>query len=243
LTVVTLSELIPIPRYDNKSFTTATIFEGTTSLGPWAQIDVVNLTPDVDPSQPSPRNLTTENASAAEDSWFYVIFGDADGDMMLPTAPIQNERPLELPQYMPTLSEVGALVRARTKDSNGKELGTFSSDTRPTASVVMELVQAAARDIISSVDYDIPVEAWDLVRNVIAHGAAMRVELTLFPEQVRIGRSNYTELKELYDEMLARLVAAVSRESAEEISGETTLSPLMPQGSFPEPTDWMTRKM
>jgi hypothetical protein len=35
--------------------------------------------------------------------------------------------------YTPTLEQVAALIRARTRDSGGQETGTFSADTEPTA--------------------------------------------------------------------------------------------------------------
>lgn len=33
----------------------------------------------------------------------------------------------------PSVLDVAALMRARTKDSNGIEVGTFNDDTRPTS--------------------------------------------------------------------------------------------------------------
>jgi hypothetical protein len=35
--------------------------------------------------------------------------------------------------YLPTPTDVARLLRARTTDSNGTELGDWSEDTRPTA--------------------------------------------------------------------------------------------------------------
>ena len=37
----------------------------------------------------------------------------------------------------PSVADVAALLRGRTKDSNGVEVGTFNDDTRPTSSQVL----------------------------------------------------------------------------------------------------------
>ena len=38
---------------------------------------------------------------------------------------------------MPSVADVGALLRVRTKDINGEEVGTFNDDTRPTSAQVI----------------------------------------------------------------------------------------------------------
>jgi hypothetical protein len=40
---------------------------------------------------------------------------------------------------VPSVLDVAALLRARTKDVNGVEVGTFTDDTRPTSSQVLRL--------------------------------------------------------------------------------------------------------
>jgi len=47
----------------------------------------------------------------------------------------------------PSVADVAALLRARTKDINGDEIGTFNDDTRPTSSQALTLIGEAVADI------------------------------------------------------------------------------------------------
>lgn len=240
MTVVTLEGLLPIPRYDTKSWTTAAIYEGPTKVGPWLLLETKVLTADLDPRYPQVRNLTTELA-VLPDGWYFVVFGDLTGDLQLPTVPLKNDRPPELANYMPTVNMVGAEIRARTKNKDGIELGTFNADTRPTAIGAIELIHLAAGEVLSVVDYDVPEDAWEFVRSAISLAAAMKVELSYFPEQVNIGRSPYTAMERRFEAIMLRLTEAVDREESED--GQPPYGPNMPIGNFPPATDWLTRRM
>lgn len=215
--VITLEGIIPLPRYDSLPWTQATLQEAPTSDGPWTPLDTFVLTPvDADPSNPAPRGFTTENATL-ESGWYRVIFNDQSGDSQLPTEAIQNVPPLPDPGYLPTVEGVSDLLRARTKDNLGNEIGVFNDNTRPTGIEVLGLIRKSGSDVTALLDYDIPIEMYEQVRDLIALGAAMRVELSYFPEQVGTDRTAYDEMKELYDESLARIMEALNREQAEEI--------------------------
>lgn len=134
--------------------------------------------------------------------------------------------------WMPTLDRVGGILRARTKDVNGRELGTFTVDTRPTDTEVSELIDQAQSDVISATGADIPESTWGDAAYVTALGAAMLVELSYFPEQVGSNRSVYTQVKTLYDERLGRLIRAVEAAGGT-TSGEGGTSLLTPAYSFP----------
>lgn len=47
----------------------------------------------------------------------------------------------------PSVADAAALLRARTKDVNGEEIGTFNDDTRPTSAQVLTLIDEAVADI------------------------------------------------------------------------------------------------
>lgn len=111
--------------------------------------------------------------------------------------------------WTPGVAAVGAILRARTKDTNGLEVGTFNADTRPTDEQVTLSIGQAVADVAEVVGDDIPDRTWDAARYVSALGTALQVELSYFPEQIGTGRSPYAQLKVLYDERLARLKAAV----------------------------------
>lgn len=118
--------------------------------------------------------------------------------------------PAEPPAWTPSVDDVAIYVRARTKDVNGAEVGSFNEDTRPTGDQVEELIAAATQITCGMIGFDIP-EAWQpLAATVVAMRAAMTVEASYFPEQVTSGRSAYDQLKVEHDEAAARLVAALN---------------------------------
>lgn len=218
MTVVSFVDYVPLARHDGKPWTKANIFESVMDTGPWDLIETVVLNPiDFDASNPMVRSFTTELATIPQ-GWYKVQFEDATGDTS-DTDPI-HDVPSQAETFNPTVSDVGALLRARTKDRHGNEIGTFTADTRPTFDEVLRLIDQAAEDVTMLVDYDIPVETYRQAAGVICLRAAMLVELSYFPEQVANNRSAYPHYKELYDEMLVRLQGAVEREAAEEITGE-----------------------
>lgn len=116
---------------------------------------------------------------------------------------------MPLADWTPELAAVGALLRARTKDDDGNELGTFTADTRPTGEQVTALIPDALGDVASVVGNEIPEPLRSQARFVVALGTAMLVELSYFPEQVGTVTSPYDNLKVLYDERLARLRTAM----------------------------------
>lgn len=132
--------------------------------------------------------------------------------------------------YAPGVQDVGNVLRARTKDTNGAEVGTFTASTRPTGSQVEGLINKAVSDVARVVGSDIPESTWETALGVAAIRTAMLIELGYFPEQINSGRSPYPQLKDMYDTDLKELVAAVTRAGGD--PGESG-APMKPVGSFP----------
>lgn len=219
MTVVSFIDYEPLARYDGQPWTKAVIQEAAAEAGPWTTIETITfLDPDADPANPKQRSFTTELATLVE-GWYKVIFQDAGGQQS-PTVPIHNVESVAA-EFYPLVSDVGSLLRSRTKDTNAVELGTFTNDTRPTAEQVRVLIDQAVQHVIGKVDSDLPAAVFDEAKAVITLLSAMLVELSFFPEQIPTGRSAYDRYKELYDEALAVLLEAVNRENAEEVGGET----------------------
>lgn len=108
--------------------------------------------------------------------------------------------------WAPTALVVGAILRTRTKDTNGNEIGTFNETTRPTGVQVASLITQATGDLALALGTEDLLETlWRSARTVAAYRAGMLIELTYFPEQVALGRSPYPQLKALYDEALPAL--------------------------------------
>jgi hypothetical protein len=75
-------------------------------------------------------------------------------------------------QITPSVPEISELLRARTKDVNGHEVGVFNDDTRPTSSQVAGLAVTAATDIQARLGTSPPEDIEDLARGVAALLAA-----------------------------------------------------------------------
>jgi hypothetical protein len=138
----------------------------------------------------------------------------------------------------PSVDDVALLIRARTKDSNGNEVGTFDDDTRPTETQVEEQIDASIAMILMRLPpvEQLPPELVPAIATVIAYRAALRVEKSYFPEQVRTDRSAYAELWAEYNAELEALVA----KAQETVSGAFGASGIgmIPVGSWTSlPTD------
>lgn len=109
----------------------------------------------------------------------------------------------------PTVAEVSRLIRARTKDDGGHEVGVFNAETRPTDVQVQDLIILAEGDVLSQTGRTLDELQAGSAKSLVALRAAMFVELSYWPEQVRSDRSAYEEYKRLYDEGLAGLMGVL----------------------------------
>jgi hypothetical protein len=116
--------------------------------------------------------------------------------------------------WLPTASDVAALLRARTKDDTGRELGDWSDATRPTSDEVDVLIAQAA-DFVAAAVGGVPDRCAASAKSATLLRAAMLVELSYFPEQVRSDRSPYPELRELYDVAAQSALTCVTTGGAE----------------------------
>ena len=102
--------------------------------------------------------------------------------------------------WRPTVDEVAALLRARTKDASGNEVGTFTDMTRPTDAEVEMLITNGCAKIASLVGWDIPGDAQAEATHLAAIVAACEVETSYYPEQVRTDRSAYQQLWAMFQD-------------------------------------------
>lgn len=204
--VVTLEDFVPPPRADGIAFTHARVEESAAQDGVFVALASLPLSPlDSDPSQPEPRELTL--AGTIAEGWYRVVWTDASGRETASTPPIQNTA--ELPGgTRPSVMEVAALLRARTKVTGGRELGTFTEATRPTSREVGELIDEAADEVLGKVQA--PTEGSDYERRVkraIRLYSAILIETSYFPEQVKSGQSAATVYQQLYSSRVKALIA------------------------------------
>jgi hypothetical protein len=241
--VVTFEDFTPPPKFDGIPWNSIHIEESIGSSGPWTEIDVQPLSPlDSNPTEPMARAFTTDQATLPN-GWYQIIFHDPAASTAVPTVPIQNI-PSETMPYLPTLADIGALMRARTVTVMGDEVGTFNEDTRPTGEEVNRLIVQAADDVMAGFDVDIPPGAYRYAKQAIIYRTAMLVELGYWPEQINTGRSPYPQYAAMFDNFMLNLEKAIEREQGELITGEDALSPGMAAYTFPDTSilvGWSTR--
>ncbi len=130
-----------------------------------------------------------------------------------------NTQPPSQPGYYPTLDDVAALVRARTKVQGGRTLGEFSDLTSPRADQVQVLIAEAADEVtgkVQPVDYTLPPgtsynapgsDYERRIRRAIALYTAILLELSYYPEQTQNGQSPVAVYQQLYASRLSALIA------------------------------------
>lgn len=127
---------------------------------------------------------------------------------------------MSAPAWQPTVADVGALLRARTVDSSGNELGTFTSTTRPTGDAVDQLIGLAVGQIQGEIGPDIPDVLHDQARRCAILGAAVLIERSYWPEQQdEAGRTAQSTYAALYERAVSALASAQRSYTATASSG------------------------
>ncbi len=148
-----------------------------------------------------------------------VVIADSEGVEAIEEFRVTNDPillvadPLEV-DWRPALVEVGALLHARTRggvEEGGKELGTFTDQTNPTADQVESMISYATSSVASRIGLSPCTDALTArARGMAALYTAMLIELSYFPEQVGSDRSPYEKYKELYDQGMEALTEAIA---------------------------------
>ena len=139
-----------------------------------------------------------------------------------------------------TPDDVAALLTARTKDSQGRELGTWTDDTRPTAAQVQTRIDIA-RALVKQGLGPIPDKCMEGAETVVALLAALLCEAAFWPEQTNDNQSTYPRLHELYLQAREGLVSCVSGSDAAMYGYELNVGF---GGSFADlPIDWWQRNL
>jgi hypothetical protein len=217
--VVTLEDITP-PRRSDAVWTQALMSEGPTAAGAWTLVQTINLASlpgglDTDPTQPKSRDLTTVNATAASGLYYSVVFKDGAGNSSQRSTAVFNNPFGSSVNWRPTVDEVATLIRARTIDDEGNEVGTFTNKTTPSYEQADELVDKAVEDlypIFHSTVADAPVppnaspEAYrEAVSALAAARAALLIELTHFGKEVAQGNSPYKQMWDDYRQQLLQV--------------------------------------
>lgn len=208
--VVSLIGYVPPPRYPpaDQPWTKVRIDESADGDDPWMVIEpAFTLDPPADdPAAPPDYNFTTASATLPN-GWYRVVWIDDAGHERA-TGAIHNGEATDA-QIRPTLDEVANLVAPYTT-SMGNELGTFTADTRPTATEVNALIDVAVSDLRSRVDAPIPDDRAEEARHLVALQTATLIQTSRFAENLDTDRSAYNQ----YSQMYLQAVEALRRELA-----------------------------
>lgn len=124
--------------------------------------------------------------------------------------------------YTPSRDAVATLVRTRTVDSNGNELGAFSVNTRPNIAQADAVILDAMNEAYPFFGLNIPDAPGDktlpgydadalrkAASQAVAYRAAALIELSYFPEQVAAGRSPYQQYEDTWERMVKSLSSSI----------------------------------
>jgi hypothetical protein len=125
----------------------------------------------------------------------------------------------------PTVDDVARVLRARTKDQFGNEVGTFDDDTRPRGAQVDEQIDASFAAVRIRLPTVIADELLPAVAGCVALHAACAVEKAYRPEEVVSGRSPYEQLlAEFVVEMQALIEATEAGVGGPTAKGITSIA-------------------
>jgi hypothetical protein len=148
--------------------------------------------------------------------------------------------------YTPSLEDIGAADRARTRDSNGNALGTFTSDTMPDGVSVNTLIQNAVGFIEGFAEaggVTIEARCAPSAKQAIIYRVAMGIELDFFPEQIVADNSPYDEYKALYEaaiNQLARCLGINNPDDGPATGNEDEPETALPLFGFPTHVQGLT---
>lgn len=245
--VVTLTGYAPPARADGQPFTKARVQEAPTAGGEWTtRATIVLPEPDADPEHPKVRDLTLTTATIPSGGFYRVIWVDAASNESAPSAPTMDASELA-GGIRPTVNDVAKLLRARTQVKGGNESGTFSATTRPTADEVDGMIDDALDEVLGKVKSITEfaslapsveeAEGYERrVRGAIKLYAAVLIEASYFPEQIKAGNSAHDVYLKLYESRIRALIAEGETGEAQGEGGEGAGgagSPADPYWGFP----------
>lgn len=124
--------------------------------------------------------------------------------------------------FSPSVEDVAALIRARTKVPGAKEAGTFNDQTRPTKAEVDKIIEQAVDHVAAAIGGE-PCND-QLVQSATAAAsllAAILIETSYWPEQAEARGSSAARLEALFNTRMKSLSAAVAEQCGGQGEGDT----------------------
>jgi hypothetical protein len=220
--VTNFAGVTPPARYDGVAWTVILVEEAATEAlaeaGTFTLIATVSIASlpggvDEEPGNPAARDITVSNCTAAE-GFYRFVFEDEGSNTSAPTATIKNGPTVE-GAIRPSLEDLGALLHSRTvvPGSGGNEVGTFTSQTRPTATEAQFLIDNAVNQTILTIGPNIAECFWPETRTVILYLAAQLLELSFYKNEISKGISAYPQYKELWAQSIDGLTKSINSDT------------------------------
>jgi hypothetical protein len=134
MSLISLTDYRPMPRYDGKSWTGARIEGSTAEEGPWATIATVPFQEmDTNPAEPIERNFTI-SVEDPDTTWLRVVFVDDHGEQDVAN-PVSTS---------PTTTELATIRDV------ARRLGRFLSDSEEVQ--VNSLITTATTTVYAAID-------------------------------------------------------------------------------------------
>jgi hypothetical protein len=235
---------LPPARFDMVPWTRVLVEFSADGGGTWTQIDDQPIDVDPTPETPDPVDITISTAPL-ESGLFRFRFDVEPSNPSTPSAPVLSPAP----PYRPTVEQVAAVLRARTRGPASRdasvagEQGTFTATTRPTYTQVQELIDIAVGELVGVMKGHAPCTAAleTSAGSAATYRAAQLVEVGYYQEQT--GDSDTTAFK-----ALDKLWMSASKTVATAVVAQCPLVPGgdvsgLPIGRVPfyEPITWGTR--
>jgi len=199
----------PPARYDSLPWTDVRVEQGPSDAGPWTQIDAQSIAVDATPATPDPVDLTVTTATV-ETGFFRFRFEDAAATLSPYSNAIASPDDGTTEPWLPTVSEVGDRMAARTWDGT-VQVGTFTADTTPTAWQVTRLIQDAAGVVLAALGTP-PEPQYRVAKYAVICRTAMAIERGYYPTDADESDAAYTrwgtEYQTAHDALAAAIAAA-----------------------------------
>jgi hypothetical protein len=186
---------------------------------------VVRTTDDIVES-PAGSGIYTATLTSPEDAGQYIVIWDtgiiSPETTTAETLTVATTTSTLLPSeegWMPTVNTVAILLRARTQDDDGNEIGNFTADTRPTGDEVQTFIALSAGNLYSCAGPWLPEGLWPMSQFAIALGACLLIEQSYWPEQINTDQSPWRQLKIMYDQVSLALCQAAAGFRPDDVPG------------------------
>ena len=152
---------------------------------------------------------------------------------------------MSVSDYTPTVQDIAAMLRARTRTSYGDLMNDFTDETEPTGEDVQGLIEIAVDDVSGAIGTNIPVEFQATAKVLVTYLAAANVELSYWPTQAAATNSMYDKLMARYNTRLTQLMedmGDIVTDGAVVDSGVSDSDWNIVGGGYPQPYWWSYAK-